>query len=427
MKPITIAYPMWNFGDDFVSRKAYESDLVDFLIDYASVVKLPIEYIEEGYEFEPDPDYLLVNIDTSGLKLFLLREQGKIDTPFLIHFHVIFSQHIFISYLLPLLRKEDVIVVGSRYSRNCLLKISAFFDVPVIPLALDVERIAAIADSESARGGKKAGQKNIVYMGQLIKEKGIGELIECMPGIIADAGPEVSLTVIGPLSGTNISGEMSDFVAQLQQRAGELGIAQHIRWTGVLMGEEKYRLLSGADVFVNPSVFKIETFGVVNTEALACGLPVVCANWSAFSEIIQDGKNGFSVEVRPDELDEFAFALDRRQLIERVSRLLNDESLLAAMKQEARRSADAYHYRIVMPQLMNLLKKKETHYQGQWESIAQKSFINFRHLFRPLWLEVIHADHIAYKTYEEMTKINNPGIKFPALLRHEAFRYLSGR
>ncbi len=427
MSDITIAYPVGDFGDDFISRKAYESDFVGFLTEYVSILKLPIKYIEEGCEFDPDPDYLLVNIDTWGLKLFLLREQGKIDTPFLIHFHVIYSQHIYISYLLPLLREEDIVVVGSRYSKKCLLNISDVFDVPVIPLSLDVEEIADISarNSRIPSNGKASGKKKIAYLGQLIQEKGIGELIECMPEILDKMKGEITLDVIGPLSGRTISNQISSYVKGLRKRTEELGISRYINWTGVLMGEEKYHALSQSDIFINPSLFKIETFGVVNTEALACGLPVVCTNWSAFSEIITDGKNGFLVDV--EETEDYSYKLDRRQLISRVTELLNDNVLLAKMKEEARKDAHNYHCLELVPRLIRLLKKKKVVGKRQWRTIKNKTFLDFCHLFKKDWLKVIGADRINYKTYEEMVKSHGPEIKFSFRMRHEAFKYLSGR
>jgi len=422
MNDIIIAYPMGDFDDGFVSRKSYESDFVGFLSQYASIVKLPFIYIEEGCEFDPDPDYLLVNIDTWGLKLFLYREQGKIDMPFLIHFHVIYSQHVYISYLLPLLREEDIVVVGSEYSKKCLLNISDSFDVPVIPLSLDIDEIVSIYKQNAHVGTEK---KTIAYLGQLIKTKGIDELIECMPGIVAKSKQDVTLNVIGPLSGGDIMGEISDYVKKLQKRTDELGVSHHVNWTGVLMGDKKYQVLSQSDIFVNPSTFKIETFGVVNTEALACGLPVVCTQWSAFNEIITEGKNGFLVDVR--EAEDGSYKLDRGQLISRVTNLLNDGALLDKMKEEARKTAYKYHYRELTPRLMGLLKKKEVAVKGQWESIKKKTFLDFHHLFKKQWLKTIGADSTDYKTYQQMEKANGLQIKFDSQQRHEVFKYLSGR
>ena len=110
---ISIAYPIPEFYDGFLSRNVYETEFLRLHSRYLDILELPKEYIVEGYELDPEPDYLLVNIDVWGLELFVLREQGKINTPFLIYLHVIYGQDIYISYMLPLLKEEDIVVVAS--------------------------------------------------------------------------------------------------------------------------------------------------------------------------------------------------------------------------------------------------------------------------------------------------------------------------
>lgn len=421
---ISVAYPIGQFHDGFVSRKAYETDFLIFLSSYVEIVKLPVEYIEEGCEFNPAPDYLLVNIDVWGLELFALREQGKINMPFLIFFHVIYGQDIYISYLLPLLKKEDIVVVASEYSKKCLLNISEKFNnVHVIPLSIDAAEIGNLISKGGGAGKPK--EKIISYLGQIIPEKGIGDLIECMPEILSNVNEEVSLNIIGPLSGRDLRGDKSPYVEELEKRAEELEVSQYINWKGTLLGDDKYIALARSDIFINPSVFKIETFGVVNIEALACGLPVICPRWSAFDEIITEGKNGFLIDVK--ENDDGSFSFNRSQLISRVCQLLNDENRLNKMKKEARKTAFNYHYRELMPKLVKLFKKKDVDLEGQWDTIKNKTFPDFRHLFQNGWLKVICADNIDYKSYDEILQLYSPGINFSKKIRHNTFKYLSGR
>lgn len=420
---VTIAYPLEKSIDVFISRRAYESDFLRFLTKYVDILELPIEYIEEGCQFEPDPDYLFVNIDTWGLKLFILREQGKIDTPFFIYFHVVYGQDIYISYLLPLLREEDIILVASEYSKKCLLNISEAFNVHVIPLCLDVEEIGDIISQHAEN--KSYSKKTIGYLGQIIPEKGIGALIECMPEIVADMKGNVTLNVVGPLSGKGLKGGESDYVKQLEKRVVELDISAYVNWIGALMGEEKYRILSQSDIFINPSVFKIETFGVVNTEALACGLPVICTHWSAFDEVVMEGKNGFFLDV--EENVNGIYTINHHQLISLVTNLLKDDALLKKMKKEARKTAFNFHYRVLLPKLVKLLKKKEVRVKGEWDAIKNKTFLDFRHLFQKEWLDVINAESFDYKTYDDIYNSSGPRIKFTPRMRHDVFRYLSGR
>ncbi len=67
--------------------------------------------------------------------------------------------------------------------------------------------------------------------------------------------------------------------------------------------EEKVDLLGGARVMIFPIQWP-EPFGLVMTEAMACGTPVVTTNWGAAPEIVEDGVTGF----RRDTVEEMVGA-----------------------------------------------------------------------------------------------------------------------
>jgi hypothetical protein len=62
------------------------------------------------------------------------------------------------------------------------------------------------------------------------------------------------------------------------------------------------QVLSAADVFVCPSIY--EPFGIVNLEAMACGLPVVASAVGGIPEVVVDDETGLLVpfEVGDDDL-----------------------------------------------------------------------------------------------------------------------------
>ena len=61
-----------------------------------------------------------------------------------------------------------------------------------------------------------------------------------------------------------------------------------VRFTGFLHGQHLARELAGHDIFVFPS--KFDTFGLVNIEAMSCGLPVACYDCKGAGEIVNSGK-----------------------------------------------------------------------------------------------------------------------------------------
>jgi glycosyltransferase involved in cell wall biosynthesis len=69
--------------------------------------------------------------------------------------------------------------------------------------------------------------------------------------------------------------------------------------------DEVARHLRAADLLVMPST--LESFGIVQLEAMACGLPVVISDLPGARDVSRDGEHG--VHVAPDDLDDLERAL----------------------------------------------------------------------------------------------------------------------
>src|SRR5215212_848471 len=78
------------------------------------------------------------------------------------------------------------------------------------------------------------------------------------------------------------------FEQQLRDRAGELGIADDVVFTGQVEHGSDY--VSLLDVFVNAST--PEPFGIVLLEAMAARVPVVAVRAGGPAEIVEDGVSG---------------------------------------------------------------------------------------------------------------------------------------
>ncbi|MDQ3025095.1 MAG: glycosyltransferase family 4 protein, partial [Pseudomonadota bacterium] len=128
----------------------------------------------------------------------------------------------------------------------------------------------------------------IMTLGRLVSSeryKGFDEVIDVMPGLVAKL-PNLVYLIVGDGSDKH----------RLMAKASELGLAEHVRFAGMIPEAEKadhYRL---ADAFVMPS--RGEGFGFVFLEAMACGIPVVASKLDGGKEAVLEGRLG--VLVDPD-------------------------------------------------------------------------------------------------------------------------------
>jgi glycosyltransferase involved in cell wall biosynthesis len=113
---------------------------------------------------------------------------------------------------------------------------------------------------------------------------------------------------------------------------------QNIRYVGPVDDVQKNELLGTAAAFLMPIEWE-EPFGIVMTEALACGTPVVGFRRGSVPEVVEHGVSGFVV----DTTDEMVAAvrrvpeLDRRASRERCERMFSDRVIVDAYESLYRR------------------------------------------------------------------------------------------
>ncbi|MBU8881155.1 glycosyltransferase [Bacillus sp. FJAT-29790] len=119
----------------------------------------------------------------------------------------------------------------------------------------------------------------ILYVGNLIKQKGLLELVEAIR-LLKKSEPNVRLFLIGP-------DKDQSFKKELFERIQQLNINNEVSYLGVKSQKEISEWMSASEVFVLPS--HIEGFGLVALEAMACGTPVVGTNVGGLKYLLADG------------------------------------------------------------------------------------------------------------------------------------------
>ena len=109
-------------------------------------------------------------------------------------------------------------------------------------------------------------------------------------------------------------------------------------FTGHLRGEALARAYASADVFLFPS--DTETFGNVTLEAMASGLPTVCADAPGSNALVNDGETGFLAQPG-----------DAAGFLEAVERLVTDPALRREMGRQALARARTYEWEEAMARI----------------------------------------------------------------------------
>lgn len=117
-------------------------------------------------------------------------------------------------------------------------------------------------------------QKRILFLSRVHVKKGINFLIEAVAKL-REQMEGFEVLIAGP-------GE-EDYIRELQQFAARLGVGDIVRFIGSVYGDAKFDLYRQADLFVLPT--HSENFGIVVTEALACGTPVITTKGTPWAEL----------------------------------------------------------------------------------------------------------------------------------------------
>ena len=102
--------------------------------------------------------------------------------------------------------------------------------------------------------------------------------------------PQIGLVVAG-------DGESAD---EAQQLARSLGI-NNIRFTGAVMGDEKYKLYHSSHALLFPTEHA-EGFPAVIVEAMAFGLPILTRYAGGISDFFVSGTHGYITESTSPEI-----------------------------------------------------------------------------------------------------------------------------
>lgn len=178
--------------------------------------------------------------------------------------------------------ESSEVIVNSNYMKNELQRLFGlpYEKINVVPNGVNTNLFNEVElDYDFRRQYAMDNEKIILFMGRLVYEKGIQNLISAMPKILANYH-DAKLIIAG-------KGGMID---ELRAQVNSLGLGNKVYFTGYLSSKNVQKMYKCADISVFPSTY--EPFGIVALEAMLSGTPVVVSDIGGLNEIVDHGING---------------------------------------------------------------------------------------------------------------------------------------
>ncbi|KJD33410.1 glycosyl transferase family 1 [Tamlana nanhaiensis] len=163
-------------------------------------------------------------------------------------------------------------------------------------------------------------KNTILYVGTIIRKKGVFELAEIFNKVI-EQNPEAKLILIGSDSADIQTEEKSTYKLVKSLFSGKA--KEQVHYLGKIPYDDVKNQIKKAQVCVFPSF--AETLGMVTIEAMALQKPVVNTSIGWAKELIDDGENGFL--IHPTNINLYA---------QKIIELLNNASLCETIGKAAR-------------------------------------------------------------------------------------------
>ena len=172
-----------------------------------------------------------------------------------------------------LLQRVDKVICVSNFIKNKFLRDINDNHDKVTVLYNGIER-------QSAKFPKK--KKQIIYVGRIVKEKGVHLYTKAVKEI-AHKFKEWKFLIIGSYKLGDK--ETSIFSKQIIQEFNNIGLNTKV--LGFLSNQNVKQIMSESSLIVIPSLWD-EPFGLVAAEAMSCGVGIISSNSGGLPEIIKE-------------------------------------------------------------------------------------------------------------------------------------------
>lgn len=212
-----------------------------------------------------------------------------------------------------MVRLADAFVVNGQMAQDYIIKVlgakaeQVFAQPFLVP---SVKALLQYSPRSTPQIESQLKQPLFLYVGQIVPRKGLKVLLEACLMLKSWGYADYSLLIVG-------DGEQRQ---ELEDFAANNDLDQQVRWVGKVPYKFLGAYFQAADVFIFPTYEDI--WGMVLTEAMAFGKPVICSQGANAVEMIAEGENGFI--FNPEQTTQLAEYmcrfLENPHLIEKMGR-----------------------------------------------------------------------------------------------------------
>lgn len=203
----------------------------------------------------------------------------------------------------------------------------------IVPNAIRISKFDGLSKQQCRQDlGIPENAIIVIYIGRMIKNKGLDYLIE---SIVEIPDKEVQFWLVGG----------GDYLSELKLRANKLSIYdERIHFTDTISNNDVPRYLVAADIFVLPSLTEGMPMSII--EAMAAGLPIVATEVGGIPEFVLNGKNG--IIVPPYNSEELSRA---------ILELIENDDLASRMSMNNKTKAQEYDINCIAKQIILIYER----------------------------------------------------------------------
>jgi glycosyltransferase involved in cell wall biosynthesis len=161
------------------------------------------------------------------------------------------------------------------------------------------DKFADLAHLHPFRDTLKTDTFNIVWVGRLVEQKGVHDLVRLIDMVNQDYARRITWNICG-------DGELKPLVLACQQRW------QNVAWWGHVPNQQMASVFSQANLFITTAKWEGYPYNVLESQAL--GLPAVTYDIPGCQDMIHNGINGFTVQTLAEFAEKVGYFVKGNQL-----------------------------------------------------------------------------------------------------------------